>query len=952
MKRLLKRLLLACIAVVAPLCTPVAPAQTSVTTSHIIEEADTSPSGRLMRLKVSNGTLTSNGGGSFSLNTKGQPGGINGSIQYNNSGVLSGNSTFVFVDGNVGIGTTRPLALLHVNGIVNASRYYVGSVVGWNLSASPTTHNLTFEDNGQWMSWNQSLGYVTHTYSTNPAYMRYLNATLEVFRNSIADTPTDGLKMYNNKLSTVGIPVQYAPSLYMYGGAWDINDAEDVIYEWRIANIPATANTTYSNLVFSAADSLGPFYDSFTVRDSGEMGLGYNPTENDQNRNHLLFLVSLGADFLNHTVRDGITLYRRSLFYGGDNMGIRIATKIMSTEGNIINATAIESVLLESDAAAVRAAMHFRTVPTGTTAPPTIRLAVSSPNSYFIDTNVGIGTTAPTDTLVAGNIAIPSVYTNTREPTGFYNRTATLSWTHPTYTLTITGDHTIYQDGVKTAKTTDSKQIANTTGTHYIYYNTTGVLTEGTAHPGFYLPLMATVYWNNVTNKGLAGEERHGITMDGATHEFIHDTIGTRYESGLDGTFADTTFTIAEGAIHDEDIGIDITPQTTCDVLYKDGTTDYKWLAAQTKYYYEDGGSDINYNNGNTLTAVPANQYVAYWIFASNAITNPILSLMGQRVDVTLADARANNKYESLTLGTLPFAEMKLLYRVILRNDATPYEEVQDLRSVSNVPGGSYIATTHGALSGLNWASAGHTFDTALNTGTQAIVTLGNLGVGTTAPRNTVEVKGKIRIVDDSGISTDWLTMNYSQAYYGRLLYSIEPNNTRSEVKFASTGASATGQTYFVIAESDGSVNLGQNLLMGVSTDRAFVTNAFDYANAGTLHLGGNSWSTTGVIEVGGNPAGSNSTVFINGTLRVGTLPFSGLVVLRDGNVGIGTTNPTTKMVIFGSGSTPAQSLMLRAGVGSTAGGSRILVVKPGGACSSCGADDADAWNCIPITCP
>ena len=75
---------------------------------------------------------------------------------------------------------------------------------------------------------------------------------------------------------------------------------------------------------------------------------------------------------------------------------------------------------------------------------------------------------------------------------------------------------------------------------------------------------------------------------------------------------------------------------------------------------------------------------------------------MGQRQDILLADARANNTYKSLSFGTLPFREMKILYRVILRSTggSATYVETQDLRSVSNLPGGTYVATDHG---GINW---------------------------------------------------------------------------------------------------------------------------------------------------------------------------------------------------------------------------------------------------------
>ena len=325
-----------------------------------------------------------------------------------------------------------------------------------------------------------------------------------------------------------------------------------------------------------------------------------------------------------------------------------------------------------------------------------------------------------------GSVAIPGMFTAMTEPTGFVDRVATISWNDATYTLTITGNHDIYINGVKTTKTTASIQITDATGLYYIYYNAAGTLTSSTVHPGFALPLMATVYWNTTTDKGLVGEERHGIKMDTDTHTLLHYTVGARYESGLAGTFADTTFSIAAGVIDDEDIVHSITPaKTTCNVLYKDGAAEFKWLAGQTKYYYEDGGSDLNYNNGNTLTPLAANKYMAVWIFATNDTTTPIVSLIGQRTDTTITDARNNNKYESLTLGTLPFQEMKLLYRVILQNTATPYVETQDLRNISNLPAGTYVATAHNVLTGLDYDSAGHT-------GFEPTVTKGNLTAGST----------------------------------------------------------------------------------------------------------------------------------------------------------------------------------------------------------------------------
>ncbi|HUU77149.1 MAG TPA: hypothetical protein VMX55_02310, partial [candidate division Zixibacteria bacterium] len=322
----------------------------------------------------------------------------------------------------------------------------------------------------------------------------------------------------------------------------------------------------------------------------------------------------------------------------------------------------------------------------------------------FINQDVTTSGTPIFDSATIGSVVIPTLFTDALDPTGFTNRTdSVLSWDDATYTLTITDTHYIYINGVKSTKGTGSIQITDSTGIHWIYYDDDGNLAESldTDGPGWQYNLIATVYWNTTTNKGLVGDERHGHKMDFLTHSYLHNSVGTRYVSGLTGTFGDTTFDTTLGVIYDEDIDHQISAQTTCNVLYKDGSAEYKWLENQTKYYYEDGGSNINYNNGNTLTAMDANKYVAYWIFATNDTSKPIVSLMGQRQDTTIADARTNNKYESLTLGTLPFKEMKLLYRVILRNDVTPYEETQDLRSVSNLPAGTYVATSHSVLTNL-----------------------------------------------------------------------------------------------------------------------------------------------------------------------------------------------------------------------------------------------------------
>jgi len=333
---------------------------------------------------------------------------------------------------------------------------------------------------------------------------------------------------------------------------------------------------------------------------------------------------------------------------------------------------------------------------------------------HTLITNIG---TEPHSSIDSFMSRMSGICTDRREPTGFTNRTtSSLSFNNTSREFTITGTNfEIYASGYKKAKNTETIEVPNVNGLHYIYYTNSGTVLETSttewAIIGPNVPI-ATVYWNGTT--GLIGDERHGYIMDGMTHAYLHWTVGVRYKSGLTGTFGNTTFSLTAGVVYDEDIQYSIGAQTECRVFYKNGSSDYSFSTKGTIYYYTSGGN-IYYNNGTALTAVPSNQYVAYWVFATNDPDCPIYSLMGQRIDGNITNARNNNKYESLSLGSLPFVEMKLLYRVILRNDASPYEETQDLRTISNLPSGTYIASSHSALTDLVWGTSGHTIGSSDN---------------------------------------------------------------------------------------------------------------------------------------------------------------------------------------------------------------------------------------------
>ncbi len=299
----------------------------------------------------------------------------------------------------------------------------------------------------------------------------------------------------------------------------------------------------------------------------------------------------------------------------------------------------------------------------------------------------------------------------TYEPTGFVNRIdSTIAFDGATRTLTIapaTTSYDLYVRGERFRKAVaDTVTIADTTGAHYVYFDSTGTLVSSVSAWAFTDPkaFVAIVYWRAGGVAGILMDERHGIAMDWATHEYLHDSVSMRYGSGLAGSFAaSNTFSMTAGVVHDEDIEHDIDAATNCRILYRDGAGQWTYNTGGAAFYLETGGV-IQYDDGDGTTAdVQNTRYVAYWIYATNDVDYPIWSIPGQRTDTTLANARANNLPSSLVVTGLPSPEMKLLYRVIVRRNgaAENIEEATDYRNISSLPVGSYVATQHASLSGL-----------------------------------------------------------------------------------------------------------------------------------------------------------------------------------------------------------------------------------------------------------
>lgn len=305
----------------------------------------------------------------------------------------------------------------------------------------------------------------------------------------------------------------------------------------------------------------------------------------------------------------------------------------------------------------------------------------------------------------------------------------TLSFDAGTRTVTVapTGaSFSYWAAGVQYTKSEpQTVTITDTEGIWYIYF-LGATLTASQTIWSFIIQtqaLVALLYWDAANNVAVVFDwEAHGWRMDRATHAYLHQTIGTRWESGLGVSINSANLDIASGYIHDEDIRIyiedsaagglwqqDLTP-ASLPILYRTGAAGLwrKVTASTTPVYLDTNVPQVNiYDAGEwKWDPVDVNRYFVYWVIASCDISEPVFLVPGQEESDSLTTTRDGNTLADMSFGSLPAAEHKVLARVILqRSNAAPYYtliELQDYRQVSDVPSsGTAFAGDHGALIGL-----------------------------------------------------------------------------------------------------------------------------------------------------------------------------------------------------------------------------------------------------------
>lgn len=337
------------------------------------------------------------------------------------------------------------------------------------------------------------------------------------------------------------------------------------------------------------------------------------------------------------------------------------------------------------------------------------------------------------------NAALP-----TNEPMGHENRLqSVMSFDNVNRRFSISpvsGSHNIWALGIRYVKTTtETIDIPNVSGLYYIYYNSSAVL----SYKQTFFDLeneapTAYVYWNEFTQRAeFFADERHGITLDWQTHEYLHRTRGAAIASGfnahnytIDGNGnldSHAWIGLTGGTFFDEDIQVDIIHSTTpiLNSWYQELETKAKvpvfyrqngnWTKALSDYYVMRKGTLRSVYNSVSLgvwtqTDIDNAKFGIAWLVATNNILEPVIAVMGQAQYLTVSKAE-EVLWADMDLGEFPVVEFRPLYKVVFET-STAYSNtnkaairgVYDLRreisSGANIP--TVSVSDHGSMSGLN----------------------------------------------------------------------------------------------------------------------------------------------------------------------------------------------------------------------------------------------------------
>jgi len=460
-------------------------------------------------------------------------------------------------------------------------------------------------------------------------------------------------------------------------------------------------------------------------------GLDYNievASAPIQNHNSLLELQGDGVDYFH------LNASQFASISGGIDLS---AYTLISTTASVSASLAQDIANLDLD---LQSQISAITVPTSAT-------FLSDYDARYVNESdltgtLGNYTLLSTTTSISGDFevrinSLEVTKEDTNEPNGFINRTdSTLYYDATTATFAISGNYAVYLDGNKFLKTGDSATLTPAYGTQYIYYvyNTGDFTVSPTLFNVAKDAPIAYAFFNDGATDSFLAEERHGITMDGVTHQYLHRTVGSKYVSGMmlgdyilnSDTVANNKYSISEGTFYDEDIlnEIPALPDNgPYNIFYRTGASG-NWTWSKTQAYpYLINANSIRYNQftggswqlTDITNITTSNRWVNYYVFATNAITPGFeyIIIPGQAIYTSLTLAKGES-VANLSLGNLPFAEIVPVARVT-HQFSTGYATANGrarIVAVASLTATSFVsaiatASNHNSLSGLQGGVAG-----------------------------------------------------------------------------------------------------------------------------------------------------------------------------------------------------------------------------------------------------
>lgn len=418
---------------------------------------------------------------------------------------------------------------------------------------------------------------------------------------------------------------------------------------------------------------------------------------------------------------------------GGSNETITLGSEVLAITGDtgITTTTTTNGVSIDLDDTAVTPGIYGD-------ASNVSQITVDQQGRITGATDVAISATGISD--LDDKIREVAGTDQTFEPMGHAVRTdSTISFDASSRTFSIApvgASYDIWCKGIKYTKTgTDTVTIDNTTGLYYIYFDSTGALQFRTSYFDWDDDVPTSyIYWNATTGAApYFADERHGIALDWATHEYLHRTRGAVIANGFsvsnytltgDGSAnAHAQIDLSGGTFFDEDLEVTVTHSNTptansweqdlqgpakLPVYYLSGTAWVKDTA--TDFPLKQGTLRPQYNllTGGTWSTVDstANKFTTNFVIATHNLNEPIIVILGQDQYNNLGDAEAVD-WGDLSLPGFPSVEFRPLYKLIFETNSftnTPNARLRsiiDIRQLESGGVGQAIGTDHGALSGL-----------------------------------------------------------------------------------------------------------------------------------------------------------------------------------------------------------------------------------------------------------